>query len=133
MKITKKIITDLVREMILEEITPKKAIEKEGGAIGLDMLADMTGMSKKELRDLIDKDPDLKKHADGDIIDASGLKEDIITEEDIDEILGMLMRKDDAEKRGSKEAEKIRMAREDEKRASAMRRARMMKAMANIK
>lgn len=84
MMITKKLIEDLVRDMILEEVTPKKAIEKEGGAIGLDMLADMTGMSKKELRDLIDKDPDLKKHRDGDIIDAAGLQEDLaITEEAI--------------------------------------------------
>ena len=132
MKINKKLIEDLVREMILEEVTPKKAIEKEGGAIGLDMLADMTDMSKEELRDLIDKDPDLEKHKDGDIIDAAGLKEDIITEEDIDEILSTLMRKDDTERRGSKEAEKIRVAREDEKRASAARRARM-KAMASAK
>jgi len=132
MKINKKLIEDLVREMILEEVTPKKAIEKEGGAIGLDMLADMTDMSKEELRDLIDKDPDLEKHKDGDIIDTAGLKEDIITEEDIDEILSTLMRKDDTERRGSKEAEKIRVAREDEKRASAARRARM-KAMAGAK
>ena len=107
MKITKKLIEDLVREMILEEVTPKKAIEKEGGAIGLDMLADMTGMSKEELRDLIDKDPDLKKHKDGDIIDASGLQEDlVITEEDIDEILTGYSQRAYHEKEAAKAADR---------------------------
>ena len=111
MHITKKLIEDLVRDMILEEVTPKKAIEKEGGAIGLDMLADMTGMSKEELRDLIDKDPDLKKHRDGDIIDAAGLQEDlVITEEDIDEIFGI---SSNQQYHSKKETEKARMAAAD--------------------
>ena len=111
MKLNKKLIEDLVRESILEEVTPKKAIEKEGGAIGLDMLADMTGMSKEELRDLIDKDPDLKKHRDGDIIDAAGLQEDlVITEEDIDEIFGY---SSNQQYHSKKETEKARMAAAD--------------------
>ena len=83
MKITKKLIEDMVREMIIEEITPKQAIEKEGGAIGLDMLADMTGMSKDELRDLINKDADIEKHDDGDIVDTSGLKEEETEKDDL--------------------------------------------------
>ena len=60
-----------------EKMSPDEALEKEGGAIGMKMLSDLTGMSEKELEDLISTRDDLEIHKDGDIIDTSGLSEEV--------------------------------------------------------
>ncbi len=68
-----------------KKMSPDQAIEKEGGAIGMKMLSDLTGMSKEELKDYISSRENLEVHKDGDIIDTSGLSENIEQQVVVDE------------------------------------------------
>ena len=52
-------------------------LEKEGGAAGLDAIESQTGATSEEIAAIIEKEADIKVHDDGDIIDMSGLGDDI--------------------------------------------------------
>lgn len=55
-------------------------LEKEGGAAGLDAIESQTGATSEEIAAVIEKELDIKVHDDGDIIDMSGLKDEISEE-----------------------------------------------------
>lgn len=50
-----------------------RTLKKEGGAAGLDVLCDATGLSRKECKKVLDSMKNIKTHKDGDIILMDGL------------------------------------------------------------
>lgn len=53
----------------------KDAINKEGGAAGLDKIVELSGLSAKEVKDVIEKSDDIVVHEEGDVINKVGLEE----------------------------------------------------------
>ena len=50
-----------------------RTLKKEGGAAGLDVLCEATGLSKKECKEVLNSMKNVKTHKDGDIILMDGL------------------------------------------------------------
>ena len=50
-----------------------RTLKKEGGAAGLDVLCEATGLSKKECKKVVNSMKNVKTHKDGDIILMDGL------------------------------------------------------------
>tara|TARA_R110002020_G_scaffold155869_1_gene337234 strand:+ start:1463 stop:1786 length:324 start_codon:yes stop_codon:yes gene_type:complete len=50
-----------------------RTLRKEGGAAGLDVLCEATGLSKNECKTVVDSMKNIKTHKDGDIILMDGL------------------------------------------------------------
>jgi len=93
MKITRRQLRKLISEVSVElsdaEVTAaKNELEKEGGAAGAEMVAkavkDAEGGDADDLEDdqvlkaLMDKEPSITKHTDGDIVDKSGIAESVL-------------------------------------------------------
>lgn len=66
-------------ESLNEEESPlhkvAMALDSEGGAAGLDKLVELTGLSEKEVKDIIAQNKDIVVHKAGDVIELSGLDE----------------------------------------------------------
>ncbi len=66
-------------ESLYEEDSPlqkvKDALNKEGGAAGLSKIAELSGLSEKEIKDVINSSENIKVHDEGDVIELSGLEE----------------------------------------------------------
>ncbi len=66
-------------ESLHEEDSPlqkvKDALNKEGGAAGLSKIAELSGLSEKEIKDVISSSEDIKVHDEGDVVELSGLEE----------------------------------------------------------
>ena len=53
------------------------ALDSEGGAAGLNKLVELTGLSKKEVEDIIAQNKDIDFHKAGDVVELTGLEEDM--------------------------------------------------------
>ena len=66
-------------ESLNEEESPlhkvAMALDSEGGTAGLDKLVELTGLSEKEVKDVIAQNKDIVIHKAGDVIELSGLDE----------------------------------------------------------
>ena len=69
------ILEEAPDDMLIKKIY--SVLEKEGGAAGLDAIESQTGATSEEIAAIIEKEADIKVHDDGDIIDMSGLGDDI--------------------------------------------------------